>query len=264
MKIQPALPTQCTGKVKPHLQTHLRVSTVCLQDTHPKNSSPLSQEIPGLSTAPISSGLTAFPNIARAKPDFPFFTASSAVWLLLLQICWENIRSISQRSIRTLCSFLSKGRPGSSEVGGASAVSAHKEPHLGFTPAPNRLQLSEEPGEKGKQQLWHQAGADSLRDVIFYIFLLHLIPKPGWFFPYLSHHRRHFPKHLLGCSQQLWEQHKGWRGQKQGGLTFKTFFFFHHTNLWWAKLSYQLFIHQGNNIRTDFPQPRPTSPKSPA
>lgn len=128
MRIQPALPTQSTGKVKTHLQTHLRVSTVCLQDTHPKKPNPLPQEISELSTAPISAGLMEFLNIARAKPYFPFFifTASSAAWLFLLQICWEIIRNISQRCRRTLCSFLSKGSPGSSGVGAASAAPAHR------------------------------------------------------------------------------------------------------------------------------------------
>lgn len=106
------------------------MSTVCLQDTHPpqKNSTPLPQEISELSTAPISAGLMECLNIARAKPYFRFFFYS----LFKQPACYcsrsaeRKIRSISQGSIRTLCSFLSKGRPGSSEVGGASAASAHR------------------------------------------------------------------------------------------------------------------------------------------
>lgn len=73
MRIQPALPTQSTGKGKSHSQSHSRVSTVCLQDTHPQTSNPLPQEISELSTAPISAALMEFLNIARAKPYFPFF-----------------------------------------------------------------------------------------------------------------------------------------------------------------------------------------------
>lgn len=180
MKMQPALPTQSTGKVKTELQTHSRVSTVCLQNTHPKKSTPLPQEISELSPAPISARLMEFLNIACAKPYFRFFLiASSAVWLLLLQICRERIRSVSQRSIRTLCSFLSKGRPGSSEVGGASAASAHRLHRNLALIHPSRLQLSGEPGRKEKQQLQSQAGAFSPRDVIFPIFWLHLAPKQG-------------------------------------------------------------------------------------
>lgn len=232
MKIQPALPTQRTGKVKLDLQTHLRVSTVCLQDTHPKKSSPLSQEIAELSTAPISAGLKEFLNIARAKPHFRFFYSlfSSLVSIApdLLREYLEYFTEIHKDSLflplrrqarklrgrRCICCFSPQGTSPwiYSSIKQAAAFRRTRR--------------------KGKATaLTPQAGADSLRDVIFSTFLLHLIPTPGWFFPYLSHHWGHFPKHLLGCGQQLWEQHKGRRGQKQGGLTLKTFFFPPHKSL---------------------------------
>lgn len=208
MKMQPALPTQSTGKVKTELQTHSRVSTVCLKNTHPQKSTPLPQEISELSPVPISARLMEFLNIACAKPYFRFFLiASSAVWLLLLQICRERIRSASQRSLRTLCSFLSKGRPGSSEVGGASAASAHRLHRNLALIHPSRLQLSGEPARKEKQQLQSQAGAFSLRDVIFPIFLLHLVDLS-----LTCLITGVFPKASPSCAQHLWEQHKGWKG----------------------------------------------------
>lgn len=158
MRKQPALPTQSTGKVKTHLQTHLRVSTVCLQDTHPKKPNPLPQEISELSTAPISAGLMEFLNITRAKPYFPFFYFYSLFSSLaipapdLLRDDQEYFTEMQKDSVFLPLQRQPRKLRGRSCIC-CSSPQAPEEPCLGFPPAPNRLQLSEEPGKREKQQL---------------------------------------------------------------------------------------------------------------
>lgn len=128
MKIQPALPTKSTGKVKTDLQTHLRVSAVCLQDTHPqKNPLLCHRKYLNYPRLPFQWELMVFLNITRAKPYFLlFYSLFSSLVVTAPDLLREYQEYFTEIQKDSLFLPLPKGRPGGSEVGGASAVSAHR------------------------------------------------------------------------------------------------------------------------------------------